>query len=197
MKYCPVCKQDKVLEDFHKHSSTADGRTTYCKPCMKKYKQQYEVKNREKIQAYGLAYRRENKEKLQEMFKQNYSVPEKRERHLALGKQWRESCQKAYKDGQRAWREKNPEKMAHYSAYHRALRKQAIPKWYSELDDFVVKEAYSLSRARARTTGTLWEVDHILPITGRKVCGLHVWNNLQVILASVNRSKHNKYEVEI
>lgn len=194
MKSCLLCKQEKPLEDFHRHSSNISGRTSYCKPCMKSYKQQYETKNKEKITAYGLKYRQENKEKLREKFKQNYSKPEVRERHLARGQWWRESRQDAYKEGQRAWRENNPEKLAHYSAYHRALRKQAIPNWYSEFDDFVVKEAYRLSRLRAKFTGILWEVDHIIPIAGRTVCGLHVWNNFAVIPASENRSKFNRYE---
>lgn len=38
-----------------------------------------------------------------------------------------------------------------------------------------------------------WEVDHIVPINSKIVCGLHVWNNLQVLDRSENRAKGNRF----
>ena len=38
-------------------------------------------------------------------------------------------------------------------------------------------------------------IDHIIPIKGKDVCGLHVWNNLQILRKVENSIKGNKYAV--
>jgi hypothetical protein len=43
--------------------------------------------------------------------------------------------------------------------------------------------------------GFQWEVDHIIPLQGKFVSGLHVPTNLQVVPSIINRQKHNRYEV--
>ena len=59
-----------------------------------------------------------------------------------------------------------------------------IPNW-ANLDK--IKEFYF-----NRPVG--YHVDHIIPLNGRKVSGLHVENNLQYLLPKDNLSKGNRFE---
>ncbi|MDT9046431.1 hypothetical protein RSW36_25105 [Escherichia coli] len=74
----------------------------------------------------------------------------------------------------------------------RARKLNASAGWDAELTDFVECEAFDLAHMRERATGITWDVDHMIPLAARNACGLHVWNNLQVIPAAMNGAKHNK-----
>lgn len=64
-----------------------------------------------------------------------------------------------------------------------------------ELTNLVFSEALCLAKLRKKIFGFAWDVDHIIPLQAKNCCGLHIWSNLQVIPATVNRSKGNKCEV--
>lgn len=73
--------------------------------------------------------------------------------------------------------------------------KQARVLWDKELTDFVYKEAHELRRLRNSLLNFEWHVDHIIPLKGANVCGLHVWNNFAVIPKVNNLRKGNYHPV--
>jgi hypothetical protein len=79
------------------------------------------------------------------------------------------------------------------SAARRAIRANATPNWLTEFDRLFIKEIYHLAQLRSKALGTKYHVDHIVPLRGEGVCGLHVPCNLQLLPAKVNLSKGNKY----
>lgn len=88
--------------------------------------------------------------------------------------------------------EANKGNNATHCRLRRALRLGATPSWFGELDAFVLEEAGTLARLRAERFGFPWHVDHMIPLKGRKACGLHCASNVQVIPAAVNISKGNR-----
>jgi len=113
--------------------------------------------------------------------------PEKR-RNLYLSKHNEE------KETRREYYRKNTQSYFVRKANRRARTLQATPKWYGEFDEFVLSEAYRLCKLREQATGVKWEVDHIVPLKGENVCGLHWSANWAVITQFENRSKGVKYD---
>lgn len=80
-------------------------------------------------------------------------------------------------------------KAQNYKEYY-AARARATPTW-ADLD--AIEAIYAECRAISKRTGKKHQVDHIVPLRGKEVCGLHVPDNLQILLKSENRSKSNRY----
>lgn len=78
-------------------------------------------------------------------------------------------------------------------AKRHAAKMHRTPAWLTADDLWMIEQAYELAALRTKLFGFSWHVDHVLPLQGRKVSGLHVPNNLQVIPWSDNVSKSNKF----
>ena len=156
---------------------------------------------------YSKTWRLTNKDRLSKLNKK-YSVLNK-EKRAAQNKEWRKNNPDKCVAQRRNWDAANPDKRAKFSSQwrkenpevmnaHKGKRRAAVilryPKWITEDDVWLMKEVYDLANLRTVTFGVSWTVDHIIPLQGKKVSGLHVPTNLQVITRKANSSKSNIYE---
>jgi hypothetical protein len=97
---------------------------------------------------------------------------------------------KALSEYMKKWHKENRWKSRAKGTLRRLALRNAVPGWANL---FYIKQIYELSELRTKLTGFRWHVDHVIPLKGKNVCGLHVENNLSVIPAFENLSKHNKF----
>jgi hypothetical protein len=94
----------------------------------------------------------------------------------------------------REWKKNNPEKVCalnqKWGSVSRANRMKRVPPWLKEDDFKKIKSMYREARAKGL------QVDHIIPLQGKTVSGLHVPSNLQLLTRSQNAAKKNRYEVQ-
>lgn len=198
MKKCPKCSSERALEFFFKSSKSKDGLQGYCKACVKTlslerktYFKEYRKENKERDRAYKKAYTDQNKERIT-LANYLYRIqnPDKvkasKTRYVVFNKEKVLASSKKY-------RESNPAKYAAYASKRRFAAEQAQPPWLTTEDKKRIELVWGLRELKSFLTGVEYEVDHIVPLQGKTVCGLHVPWNLQVILKTENRSKQARH----
>lgn len=166
MKYCSKCKKHKEL----------NVRGRYCKKCAKDYQTTYRKANKDKIKASRAA-----------SYKANI-----KEAKAIMAAYYKKNADKL-KVRYAIYRKTNKGKINALAAKRHAAKLRAIPYWltkehYKEIQQFYI-EAKKLSRLSKNGL----DVDHIVPLQGKNVCGLHVPWNLQILTKSINCSKNNKF----
>jgi 5-methylcytosine-specific restriction endonuclease McrA len=163
MKYCPECDTDKPLEMFSKNASRYDNLQGQCKECRSARRKADYIKNRD--------------------------------REISLNKVWSKDNPAACKA--RAKRHRQSEHGSAYynakSASHRATKRNATPAWLTKGQEDDIKAMYALAKKFDKLCNVEYHVDHIVPLAGKDICGLHVPWNLQLLPASINISKGNRY----
>lgn len=96
-------------------------------------------------------------------------------------------------DGQAEYRNNNRPLKAYHESLRRARKKQAAPKWLTDDQKSEMKSMYLRAWELGQQTGDLHTVDHIVPLKGKNVCGLHVPWNLQILLFQDNCAKKNNH----
>jgi hypothetical protein len=100
---------------------------------------------------------------------------------------WRAKDPDRVRELQRAWRVANRPALNAQMARARARRKKAMPRWLTKAQKAEIKALY----VNARLLGC--HVDHVAPLNGRGLCGLHVPWNLQLLTPHDNKRKYNNF----
>ena len=94
-----------------------------------------------------------------------------------------------------AWARRNAGRVLAWTRQRQLAKVQRTPAWLTADDHWLIEQAYELAQLRTSLFGFSWHVDHVIPLRGKTVSGLHVPNNLRVIPGSDNSRKGNRMEV--
>lgn len=168
----------------------------------KKYSERDDIKERKSL--YNKSYYKDNYDTIRQQSRQwvidnndRYRETQKRyalensKRKTIKAKEWRIQNPDKYKESiKRYVLDHKAERIAAANA-RKACKLQRTPSW-SDLSK--IREIYKECSVISKSTGIPHHVDHIVPLQGKLVCGLHVPNNLQILPAGENLKKHNKFE---
>jgi 5-methylcytosine-specific restriction endonuclease McrA len=91
-----------------------------------------------------------------------------------------------------AWKEANKVQVRADTKARRRKHRDATPNWLTRRQKSEIRQLYQIAITMTQTTGEQYVVDHIVPLRGEEVCGLHVPWNLRVITQEENLKKSNK-----
>lgn len=171
-KNCSKCLKVKKLVDFIKCRDVKDGRGSSCIECKSLYRESYN--NSEKGKATRLRAINNYANNIEEM-------------------RARKKTPRARKIKQE-WRNRNRAYLRAKVAKERASRIQRTPNWLSEFDLDYIKSLYIQAKWLEDLEGVKYHIDHIVPLNGENVSGLHVPWNLQIMNAIDNIKKGNSFE---
>lgn len=143
----------------------------------------------------NIIWREKNKERMKTWYRE-YDLKNK-EIKIASLKQWIKNNPERAKAATRAWQKANPERWKTTVnvglARIRAATIQRTPPW---ADWKEIQKIYAEAVSITKKTGIVHWVDHIVPLNGRTVSGLHVHYNLEVITKTANMLKGNRFETD-
>lgn len=92
----------------------------------------------------------------------------------------------------RTYYAKHVDRYLHQNARRRAALMSRRPRWLTAEHERQIQALYAEAKRLSKIAGEPYHVDHIVPLRGKTVSGLHVPWNLQVIPGAENLRKHNK-----
>jgi len=220
MKQCYICKQFKELNEFSKDKRRKDGLQLSCKKCFSdyrlknrekilkqkaearaklteeekkeitKYMSDYYQSNKEQISVRITVYRKENKEKI--TVRKKIYIEENRQEIAVKQSIYQKKNRKGANIRQGKYQKNNPGKVNANTANHRAAKLQATPPWITKEQKKEIQGFYILAKELQWLSEEPLQVDHIIPLQGENVSGLHVPWNLQILPRPLNASKNNK-----
>lgn len=201
MRTCNKCKESKELLEFFKNKTKKDGYQTQCKTCCKEYHKAWRntPKGKTAISGYVKKYHETPKGKAmrKDSLKKFRQTPKGKELKAITDKKYHSKPEvKAKRKVIRNKLMQTPEGRGRESAKRakrRAAKLQRTPPWLTKEQLKEIEEIYALAKELQWLSEEPLHVDHIIPLQGENVSGLHVPWNLQILPRSLNLSKNNNF----
>lgn len=104
-------------------------------------------------------------------------------------KEWSAKNKDRKRANDKAWVKANRGLANSYQAHRRAKERKATPSWLTEEHRESIAKIYTEALELTQRLGIRHEVDHIVPLSGKTVSGLHVPWNLRAIPAKENNTR--------
>jgi hypothetical protein len=197
MKICSKCKRELDESRFNKANWIKSGLRSDCKDCYSAFKKSWYQENHSPPNRHrlsGLKIEALAGVRTCKGCQTTYPLNEDHYGRRAL--HWEVSCRKCVRERTSEWAKANSKKAkalayATCAARYAAIRKRR-PRWLTKSEKSQIRSIYAAAKAR-RNSGENVHVDHIVPLVGGNVSGLHVPWNLQVIPATENARKSNTW----
>lgn len=190
MKKCTKCLTDKEVTEFYKHTTGAQGLAASCKQCKKISSDSWYKNNKEQKTKTANRWRESNKVHVSKLNALNYK------KNLIENRTKRAKYHLEHKEQEKTWRQQylkeNPHLGRYWTNKRRVAKLQRVPKWLTSLDWEKIEEYYQYAALLTNVTGIPYEVDHIVPLQGKNISGLHCPQNLQILTRTQNRSKGHR-----
>lgn len=124
--------------------------------------------------------------------KRRIADEDKRETNRLRAKAWREANKDRAKAKVSEWQRQNRARCTAIGMKYIASKKSATPNWLDKKMEQDIQDIYWLADDVRKISPDNYHVDHVIPLQGQGVCGLHVPWNLQVLPSDINISKGNR-----
>jgi hypothetical protein len=180
MKICVRCGQEKEFTAFSKDRYSRDGHCRKCKQC----RREVYLETREEVAATSRIWYEANKSSHNRKSLEYYhSRPHERSEVMA---EWYRQNKEHVAQSVKSYREARPGFVTEKQARRRANLLRAMPLW---ADRQAIDAIYAEAARLTQESGVLHVVDHVYPLQSKRVCGLHIAANLQVLTAKQNAFK--------